>query len=473
MSHSSTTPGPARTDAVPARREHGPRLTLVVLALAQAMLVIDLTVVNVALPVMSAELGIDPALAGWAIAAYAVPFGGLLILGGRLTDVFGARRMLLAGLSVFTAASLVAGLAPDAAWLVGARAAQGVGAALLSPAALATLLHRFQGPARNRALGVWSAIGGAGAAVGVLLGGLLAGGPGWRWIFFINLPVGVLVALAVPAVVGTAVLGARPRGRIDVAGALLATAGIAALVASFTVGEIVEPWAGVAIALGGVALLAAFVGVERRAPEPLVRLGLLRSRPVATGSLLMLVATGLLVGGFVMFSFELQVGAGWGPIPTGLAFLPIALGVVLGAQLAGHAVGSVGARPVAAVALLVGAAGLALAAVAIATGLAEGVAVAGMSVAAAGLGAGFVCASTTTLARVDHAEAGTASGVLSSSHEIGSAVGVSAFSAILASGSGVGFATAAIVAAVAALLAAVVVPSGTTMATGGAARGMH
>lgn len=472
MSHFSTTPEPARTDAVPARREHGPRLTLVVLALAQAMLVIDLTVVNVALPVMSAELGIDPALAGWAIAAYAVPFGGLLILGGRLADVYGTRGMLIAGLAVFTAASLVAGLAPDAAWLVGARAAQGVGAALLSPAALATLLHRFPGPARNRALGVWSAIGGAGAAVGVLLGGLLAGGPGWRWIFFINLPVGVLVALAVPAIVGTAALGVRPRGRIDVAGALLATAGIAAVVASFTVGELVGPAAGVAVALGGLFLLTAFVAVERRAPAPLVRLGLLRSPSVATGSLLMLVATGLLVGGFVMFSFELQVGAGWAPIPTGLAFLPIALGVVLGAHVAGRAVGSVGARRVAPIALLVGAAGLALAAVAIATDLTQGVAIAGMSVAAAGLGAGFVCASTTSLARVDRAEAGTASGVLNSSHEIGSAIGVSAFTAILASGAGAGFATATIVAAVAALLAAVVIPSGSTEATG-AARGFH
>ncbi|MGR0218324.1 MFS transporter [Agromyces sp. ZXT2-6] len=469
MSHPSPATPSIRRGA-PHRRGRGARFALVIIATAQAMLVLDLTVVNLALPVMGAELGIDPALAGWAIAAYAVPFGGLLILGGRLADVFGPRRLLLVGLAVFTAASLIAGLATDAAALLAARAAQGVGAAMLSPAALATLLHTFTGPSRARALAVWGAVGGAGAAVGVLLGGLLAGGPGWRWIFLVNLPVGLLVALAVPAVIGATARGGRRRGRIDVMGALLATAGIAAIVASFTVGELVDAGAGIAVALGGLGLLTAFVAVERRAAEPLVRLGLLASRPVAAGSLLMLVATGLLVGSFVMLSFELQTGAGWAPVPTGIAFLPIALAIVAGAHVAGRTVGTIGARRVAPFALIVAAGGLALAAAAVATGLAEAVAITGMTAAAAGLGAGFVSASTTTLSRVDHDEAGAASGVLNSSHEIGGAIGVSAFSALLATGIAGGFAAAAIAAAIAAALAALAIPAGST---GGGGRFVH
>ncbi len=468
MNHSSA-PSPPATGVAPLKAT-GPRsgLALLVLALAQAMLVLDLTVVNVALPVMSREVGLDPALAGWTIAAYAVPFGGLLLLGGRLADALGTRRMLLTGLAVFTVASLAAGLASDAAWLLAARAAQGVGAALLSPAALATLLHRFHGPARHRALAVWGAVGGAGFAVGVLLGGLLTGGPGWRWIFYINVPVGVLIALAVPVLAGPAL--ARHRGRIDVLGAVLATAGVAALVASVSVLELVHPLFATVVALGGVALIVAFVAVERRSAQPLVRLALLRSRSVAAGSLLMFAATGLLVGAFFMFSFELQLAARWNPIATGLAFLPISLGVIAGSHLAGRAVGPLGARRVAPIALVTAALGLAVAAAAVLSELGEATAIAAVSVGAVGLGAAFVSASTTALSDVTHDEAGAASGVLNSFHEIGSGVGVAAFAAVAASSVGVGFAIAAAVAVIVAVLAAALVPSG---ATGGAATFVH
>jgi EmrB/QacA subfamily drug resistance transporter len=450
--------------------ERGKGFALLVLCVVQAMLVLDVTVVNVALPVMSAELGFDPALAGWAIAAYAIPFGGLLILGGRLADALGTRRMLFAGLALFTAASLAAGFAADATWLLAARAAQGVGAALLSPAALATLLQRFTGPSRHRALAAWGAVGGGGAAIGVLLGGLLTGGPGWRWIFFINIPVGILVAIALPTIVGATVVHARGRGRIDVVGAILATTGIASLVASITAARLMPPLIAAGIAVLGVALLAAFVAVERRAARPLLRIALLRSRPVASGSLLMLLATGVLVGSFFMFSFELQAGAGWSPIATGLAFLPISLGVIGGAHVAGRAVGHAGARRVAPVALLTSALGLGATAATVSLGLGEVLAIAGMTVAALGLGAGFVCASTTALSQVETAEAGSASGVLNSFHEIGSAVGVAGFAAIAASSIGLGFTVAAVIAAATAVLAASVIPAG---ATGGGRTFMH
>lgn len=463
MTHTHAHAQPMEPVGSPGRRD---ALALVVLALAQAMLVLDVTVVNVALPVMSAELGLPRDVAGWAVAAYAVPFGGLLLLGGRLADVVGTRRMLLAGLLVFTVASLAAGLAAGAAWLLIARALQGVGAALLSPAALATLLHRFDGAARHRALAVWGAVGGGGAAVGVLLGGLLTGGPGWRWIFLVNVPVGVLVAVAVVTLAIAPRVAAR-RERLDVAGALLATAGIGSLVAALSAtvtGDVVLP---VGLAALGVALLAAFVAVERRTPHPLVRLGLVRSRPVATGSVLMLVATGLLVGGLFMFSFELQAGAGWSPVATGLAFLPISIAIIAGAHTAGRLVGRLGPRLLGSIALLIAASGLGVVAAATTGEWPEVVAIAGMALAALGLGGAFVCASTTALGTVDHAEAGAASGLLNSFHELGSAAGVAGLGAIAAAGIGAGFAAAAGAAAVAAVLAVALIAPGAAQRTGG------
>lgn len=456
----------------------GGRLALTVLAIAQAMLVLDVTVVNVALPMLSAELELPAALAGWAIAAYAVPFGGLLILGGRIADLIGTRRALLIGLSLFTLASLAAGLATEPTTFFIARAAQGIGAALMSPAALATLLHRFTGAARHRALAVWGAVGGSGAAVGVLLGGLLTGGPGWRWIFFINVPIGVALAIALPLVLGVAsatVTTSAPHAttprRLDFAGALLATTAIASLVSSISVGEFAGPTVAVALAVLGVVLLGLFVLVERRTPVPLVRLGLLASRPVASGSSLMFTATALLVGGFFLFSFQLQDVAGWSPIATGLAFLPISVSVIAGAHLASRFVGKVGARRVAPIALLIAAGGLAAAVVSITAIESQVLAIAGMTVASAGLGATFVCASTTALADVDRHEAGTASGVLNSFHELGAAVGVAALGAIAASGIGFGFAAAVVLALLAALVAAITLPAG--VPAPGAARFVH
>jgi MFS family permease len=222
------------------------------LCLAQFMLVLDVTVMNVALPQVSAELGLDGRSAAWAIAAYAIAFGGLLLLGGRLADLVGSRRMVLTGLAVFTGASLAAGLADSTAALLAARGVQGAGAALLSPAALSAVVQLFTGPARARALAVWGGVGASGAAVGVLLGGLLVGGPGWRWIFYVNVPVGLLVAAGLPLVVPAlrAPANGQRRGRVDVAGAVLATLGMAALVAA--IGTDVAPglaWAAAAVAV--------------------------------------------------------------------------------------------------------------------------------------------------------------------------------------------------------------------------------
>ncbi|WP_344836625.1 MFS transporter [Nonomuraea dietziae] len=192
-------------------------MVLVLLCLAQFMLIIDITVVQVALPSIGTGLGLDREALTWVVTAYTLCFGGLMVLGGRLTDAFGARRVLLGGLALFTLASLLCGLAPDGATLIAGRALQGVGAALLSPAALATITTAFHGERRTRALAVWAAIGGTGAAVGVLVGGLLTAGPGWEWAFFVNVPVGLVVMVALPSLVPASM--ATERRPLDVPGA--------------------------------------------------------------------------------------------------------------------------------------------------------------------------------------------------------------------------------------------------------------
>jgi EmrB/QacA subfamily drug resistance transporter len=456
----STPPAPV---APLARMTPRDRLTLVVLALAQAMLVIDVTVVNVALPRMSAELGFDPALAGWAIAAYAVPFGGLLLLGGRLGDLVGTRRMLVIGVVVFTLASLVAALATEPIGLLAARAGQGVGAALLSPAALSTLVRRFDGPLRTRALAVWGAVGGAGAAVGVLLGGLLTEGPGWRWIFYLNVPIGVLIVIAVPLLVAAST---GIPGRADVAGAVVGTLGVASLiVAVSSIGQL-DLGLTVAAAALGIGLVAGFVLIERRVAHPLIRLELLGRRTVLAGAMLMFTATGLLVGSFFMLSFWLQDGLGWAAGATGFAFLPIAVAIVIGAQGAGHLLSQVGARRIATAGMLIAAAGFAGAAFLPGPALV----IASASVASLGLGAAFVCASTTALSGVAHDETGAASGFLNTWHEFGAAIGVAALGAVIAAPLGVpliGFIGVGIAAVVVALFAAAIVPPGKQQAVAG------
>jgi EmrB/QacA subfamily drug resistance transporter len=448
-------PAPSPQQAA-SRMTSGDRLTLLVLALAQAMLVIDVTVVNVGLPRMSAELGFGPGLAGWVIAAYAIPFGGLLLLGGRLGDLVGTRRMLVIGVAVFTIASLVAALATEPIGLLAARATQGVGAALVSPAALSTLVRRFDGPARTRALAVWGAVGGAGAAVGVLVGGLLTEGPGWRWMFFINLPVGVVIAVAVPLLVAAS---KRASGRADLAGAVLGTLGVASLiVAVSSIGRLDPLLIGVTFMLGA-ALLAGFVLVERQVDHPLIRLDLIRRRTVAAGSMLMLTATALLVGSFFLLSFLLQVGLGWTAAATGIAFLPIAVAVVVGAQLAGHVLSQLGPRRIATGGLLIAAA--AFGGGAFVSGAAAIITAA--SVAALGLGAVFVCASTTALTGVEPEQSGAASGFLNTWHEFGAAIGVAALGAVVAVPTAsplTGFLAVAIGALVGAALALFVVPAG-------------
>ncbi|MFD3697642.1 MFS transporter [Streptomyces sp. NPDC058646] len=419
---------------------------LFLLCLAQFLLIADVTVVNVALPAVGDDLGLSSSGLTRVVTAYTLFFGSLLLVGGRLADRFGARRTFLAGLTLFTAASMASGLATGGAALIAARSAQGVGAALLSPAAMALVMALFQGPSRHRALGVWAAVGGAGAAVGVLLGGILADGPGWRWIFYVNLPAGVLALIAVPLLLGPPLRApgdpAARRAPLDVPGALLLTAASAALVHGLT--ERSWPWLAAAVAAGAVLAL-----VQRRTPHPLLPPALPGRRSLLGGSAVMLGAAGLLVAGFYLSSLHIQHTLGRSPLVTGLAFLPVAVAVTAGAHLGGPAVARFGWRPVGAAAFALAAAGAALAP---AGGLWTGL-VPGFALLALGLGAAFVCATTAALSEVAPEHSGLASGTVGTAHELGAALGVAA----LASG---GFTALPFPALALALAAAVLLPAG-------------
>ncbi|WP_412078027.1 MFS transporter [Streptomyces xanthophaeus] len=446
--------GPAAA-AHPHPHPHRWRL-LLLLCLAQFLLIADVTVVNVALPAIGGDLGLSASGLTWVVTAYTLFFGSLLLVGGRLADRFGARRMFLTGLTLFTAASVASGLAAGGGTLIAARSAQGVGAALLSPAAMALVMALFQGPARHKALGAWAAVGGAGAAVGVLLGGILADGPGWRWIFYVNLPAGTLTLIAVPLLLGpprhTPGGQAQRRTRVDVPGALLLTAASAALV--YGLAERSWPWLAAAVAAG-----AALALVQRRTRHRLLPAALPGRRALLGGSAVMLGAAGLLVAGFYLSSLHIQHTLGRSPLVTGLAFLPVAVAVTAGAHLGGRAVSRFGWRPVGAAAFALAAAGAALAPTG---GLWTGL-VPGFAVLALGLGAAFVCATTAALSEVAPEHSGLASGLVGTSHELGAALGVAA----LASG---GFTALPFPALALALAAAALLPTGRPSPT--AARAM-
>jgi EmrB/QacA subfamily drug resistance transporter len=448
------------------------------LSLAQFMLVLDITVVNVALPDIGADLSLSQGVVPWVVTAYTLTFGGLMLLGGRAADVLGARPMLFGGLTIFVAASLAGGFATGATMLLAGRAAQGVGAALMSPAALSVVTTMFAGRDRARALGVWAAIAGAGAALGVLLGGLLTSGPGWRWVFFINVPTGVAV-LALLAVMLPAGRHRSAREPVDLIGALVVTLGTGAAIYGL-VNAGGHGWraASTLAPLGTAVLLyALFAVVERAAAAPLMPLRVLTRRHVVAGALLMLVATGVLVGAFFLGSFWLQRLHGYSAAGTGLAFLPVAVGTIAGAHIGGRAVTAIDGRVLGAGSLAVAALGSALAATA--TGPAG--LVAGLSVTAIGAGAALVTATTIALTAVGPHEAGTRSGIVNTFHELGGALGVAVLSSAAAgalsgaevspSGFSHAFTVSAVAAVAAALLAAFVVPAGAAPAGTGTSAG--
>lgn len=457
-----TTTRPEHTGVV----QHPKRwLALALLGTAQFMLILDVTVVAIALPQMEADLGLSREVVTWVVAAYTLTFGGLMLLGGRSADLFGSKRIVYAGLVVFTVGSLIAGLSWNGGALLVGRVTQGLGAALLSPSALSVVVRLFTGDDRNRALGIWSALGGAGAAVGVLLGGLITAGPGWPWVFFINIPVGLVVLAGLLWVLPPLPPTDGPRPSLDVPGALLVTsatgAAIYALIAAGDTGWISAPT--LVSAAAAIALYLLFGMRQKFAASPLMNLNLLGRRPVTAGMFVILVATALMVAVFFLGTFYLQQSAGHGPLVTGLLFLPIALTTMAGASLGGRVIARWGARILGATSMIIAAAGLLVPALwptTVATTI-------GVSFGAFGIGALFVVASATALGQIGPEEAGIASGLLSTFHEFGASIGVAMVSSIaalsLATGGGNtgfqhAFTAAAIAAVAAAAIASFVIP---------------
>src|SRR6266566_2227564 len=318
---------------------------LPVVLIAQLMVILDISAVNVALPDLARDLRISGGEIGWTITSYSLIFGSLLLLGGRAADLAGRRRLFLAGLTVFTVSSLASGLAASATALFAARAGQGLGAAMLSPAALSIITATFQGKQRAKALGAWGAVGGAGAAIGVLLGGILTELADWRAIFYINLPVGLALAIAARKVVPAD--PARPRWRgLDLPGAALATFSLAALLYAISQAGSAGWTSAQTLGLGLTAVtgLAGFTALERRTNQPLLRVQRLTDRAVGGGFLLMLLGSAVLFGMFLLSSLYLQNVLGTGPLDTGLAFLPVSVATGVGAYAGGNLVSRVGVR---------------------------------------------------------------------------------------------------------------------------------
>jgi EmrB/QacA subfamily drug resistance transporter len=450
---------------------HRPWSVLLLLSVAQFMVVLDITVVNVALPSIGADLGIGGADLQWVVTIYVLLTGGLLLLGGRIADVLARRSVFLAGLLLFTTASLLSGLAASGEMLIAARAAQGVGAALLTPAALSIVTSFYSGAQRAKALGAWSAIGSAGAAVGVVLGGVLTTRLSWEWIFLVNVPVGlsaaVLALRVVPALPPT-----EPARRLDLPGALFVVAGLIVLVYAID-GAPEHGWVSArTLVLAGLALalLATFSRVEASTSQPLVPPRIWRVRSLVGGAVVLLGVTGLLVGTFFLNSLYLQGATGASALETGLGFLPLALAIGIAVHLASAVMPRTGSLFLAAAGLVLTATGaLMLAAApdraAYAADLLPGLVIIGF-----GVGLVFPAVSVTAMSHVEPREAGLAAGVLSTAHEIGAALGVAVLAAIaaigdvaseaaLATGYQDGFIAAAVIALALAAIAVVAVPS--------------
>ena len=404
-------------------------LALLVIATAQLMVVLDGTIVNVALPHIQRALGFSGTGLEWVVNAYAITFGGLLLLGGRAGDILGRRRVFVSGLLLFSAASLFGGFATSQAWLLTARAVQGAGGAVIAPTALALISTNFpQGQERNRAFSVYAAMASAGAAAGLVLGGLLTTYASWRWVFFVNVPIGILVAAAAPRV-----LTESPRlpGRIDWAGAVTGCGGVALLVYGLskaaTGADGISHWGDaqvVASLTTAVVLLVSFVLIEMRSSHPLLPMRVLAERNRAGALLIMLcIATGLF-GVFFFLTLFIQTVLGYSPIRAGVAFLPFAVGVVIGSGLASPLVARIGPRP-----LIVAGAAMVTGGMFWYSRLTEHAGYAShllgpTLVSSFGLGLVFVPLALVALYKVAEQDSGVASSLLNTAQQVGGAIGL-------------------------------------------------
>jgi EmrB/QacA subfamily drug resistance transporter len=407
-------------------------IALILLCFAQFIVVLDASIVNVALPSIGEALDFSRSNLAWVVNAYVLTFGGFLLLGGRLADLLGRRRVFISGLLLVAAASLAAGFAATEGQLIAARAAQGLGAAIISPSALSIVANTFSdGTERNKALGAWGAISGAAGAAGVLLGGILTDGPGWEWVLWINVPVALVVAALAPRLVLESRSESATR-HFDTAGAVSVTAGLSLLV--YAIVDANDAGWGSAQTLGllalSAALIAAFIAIELRSQAPLVPFRIFRLRTLTGAN-----TVGLLVGGslFSMFFFitlYLQQVLGYTPIEAGLSYLPLALMIIVASGIAAQLVTRVGFKPVLAIGMaLIAAALLWFSQASVEGGFLSDI-LGPSLLAAAGLGFAFVTTTIAAISGVREQESGLASGLINTSQQIGGALGLAVLATI-------------------------------------------
>ena len=441
----------------PTAEERRPWTILILALLAQVLVVLDISVVNTALPTIGKALHLESADLQWLVTAYLLLSGGGLLLGGRIADLVPRKRVFLTGLGVFTIASLVSGFAGTAAVLIGARASQGLGAALMTPAAMSIIMTSYTGAQRAKGLALWGLVGSMGVAAGVLLGGALTTWAGWQMIFWINVPIGIAVFAA-----ATRLLPHEPAAvagglrQLDLVGGITAVGGLAALLLAIE-GTTTHGWVSArthGLLLTAAALFAAFAVVERRVARPLVPPHTWRIGTLVSGTTVMLGVTGLLVGSIFLTSIFLQTVLGMSALATGLAFLPLALAMVAAAHGAGHLLSRSSPRTVTVVGLGLAVGGLLLLARAdVGTQYASGV-LPGLVVLGLGVGVVFVAVSVTAMAGIPAQHAGMASGFLMTGHEVGAALGVAVVSAAATAAGTLTSAVGAVDAVSAGLLAA-------------------
>ncbi len=406
---------------------------LALIAVAQFMVILDATIVNVALPTIKVDVGFSEQSLSWVLNAYTLMFGGFLLLGGRLADRLGRRRLFVAGIAVFSGASLICGVSQSEGMLLVARGLQGLGGAMVSPAALSIILTTFaEGSERNRALAVWGAIAGAGGAVGLLLGGVIVEVLSWRWVFFVNVPIGAAVLALTPRIVPESRSESDTPGGYDAEGAVAITLGTIALV--FTLIK-ADSWgwtsgrtlAGFAVAA---VLIVAFVAIEHRHRDPLVPLRIFSNRSLAASDATMLVVAAALFGMFFFCTLYLQQVLGYSALRTGIAYLPLSLTLIGASALASRLVDRFTPKPVLSAGLLVSTAGFVLLTRVDGLGDYASHVLPAMIVLGAGLGMSFVPITIAATSGVASGDSGLASGLLNTTQQVGGSLGLAILSSV-------------------------------------------
>ncbi|MEU3791561.1 MFS transporter [Streptomyces fructofermentans] len=415
---------PSETAKSP-ERGHGSGIALLVIASCQLMVVLDITIVNIALPHIQSSLGFSTESLSWVVNAYTLTFGGLLLLGGRLGDILGRRRVFIFGVLLFVLASLLGGLSQESWQLLAARSLQGVGAAIASPTALSLITTTFrEGPERNRAFGVFAAVSAGGSAIGLLAGGLLVEWLDWRWVFFVNVPIGLLIAVATPRYIKES---ERHPGHFDILGALTSTIGMVLLVYGF-IRASEDGWSDaltIAAFIAAVVILAAFIAVESRSKQPITPLRMFRDRNRSGVYAMMLSLSAAIFGMFFFLTLFVQNVLGFSPLKAGLAFLPISAIIAVGAGCASQLLPRWGPKPFMVVGAVFAAVGLGWLTFTNVNSTYAGSILGPMLVFGFGMGLQFVSLTLMAVSGVRARDTGAASGILNATQQVGGSLGLS------------------------------------------------